>query len=635
MDTDGVRRPTIRDRIHYRFDTLMSRGTAVLVVSLWLASGAMILLITAALMAVGLNPVNAQGQPASFAEVAWMCLMRTLDGGTMGSDTGAWGFLLAMLFVTTCGILVMSLLVGILTSGIDQRLREMRKGRSFVVERNHVVVLGWTEQIGLILRELLLANEFDRRFRAVVLAPRDKVEMEDDLRRRLDPRQLAKVVCRTGDPTDMKDLEIVNPEAARAIIVLPGGSAAREALTIQTVMALSTAARHGERLIVTQAEHPATARLLELVARRGLQAVASSDLAARLAAQTCRQPGLAAVYHDLMNFVGNEIYLCPGAAVTGSAFGDVLLAFANAVPIGIRRADGTIRLNPPMTTRIVDGDALIAIGAGLSDVRFTGFHRGIFDAAVINTLWSHTPPARHAERTLLLGWNGWSAKFLQELDLFVPPGSSALVVSQAPRPEDIAAQLPTGLQHLTVEVRAGEASDRAALESLGVDAFDHVLVLADAERLAPDTADARSLVILLYLREIAARCGHRFSVTSEILVEKNREVLAEAGVDDLISTAQVGSLMITQVVQNPEISRVFASLFDPAGSEFYLKPAENYIATGVPVDFYTVIMAAREHGEIAVGYHPARRRGGLVFNPVKTDRVLYTPGDRLVVLAED
>jgi len=45
------------------------------------------------------------GKPLDFIEAFWESLMRTLDSGTMGGDTG-WGFRIVMLFVTLTGIFV-------------------------------------------------------------------------------------------------------------------------------------------------------------------------------------------------------------------------------------------------------------------------------------------------------------------------------------------------------------------------------------------------------------------------------------------------------------------------------------------------------------------------------------------------
>ena len=90
------------------------------------------------------------------------------------------------------------------------------------------------------------------------------------------------------------------------------------------------------------------------------------------------------------------------------------------------------------------------------------------------------------------------------------------------------------------------------------------------------------------------------------------------------------------------LATIFDNLLDEAGSEIYMRPAEDYVALGVPVNFYTVTEAARRRGEAAIGHcrrregaEDARRMGGVVVNPPKSEALVYQPGDRIIVLAED
>jgi hypothetical protein len=98
--------------------------------------------------------------------------------------------------------------------------------------------------------------------------------------------------------------------------------------------------------------------------------------------------------------------------------------------------------------------------------------------------------------------------------------------------------------------------------------------------------------------------------------------------------------MLAQVAENKHLNAVFTDLFDPDGSEIYLKPAGDYIQPGVPVSFYTVIEAARRRGEVAFGYRRKAASGdasqayGVVVNPDKSEMVSFEAADRIVVLAE-
>jgi hypothetical protein len=126
-----------------------------------------------------------------------------------------------MLFVTLGGIFIVSALIGVLNNAIEGQMERLRKGRSQVLENNHTLVLGWSAQIFTVLNELMIANENQPNARIVVLADQDKVEMEDEIRERVEVRGRTRIICRNGSPIDPNDLEIASPHQAKSIIVLP------------------------------------------------------------------------------------------------------------------------------------------------------------------------------------------------------------------------------------------------------------------------------------------------------------------------------------------------------------------------------------------------------------------------------
>ena len=118
-----------------------------------------------------------------FPELLWMSMLRTLDPGTMGGDERrALGFVFGMLAVTFGGIFIISALIGILNTGLQEKLAELRKGRSRVLERDHVVILGWSQQIFAVIQELLAGGAGRSKTSIVVLADRDRVAMEAEIR---------------------------------------------------------------------------------------------------------------------------------------------------------------------------------------------------------------------------------------------------------------------------------------------------------------------------------------------------------------------------------------------------------------------------------------------------------------------
>ena len=143
---------SLPDRLRYAFDNTMSKGTIALIGLLAALSMLVIGVIAAVVTIVGIAPEG--GDQLTFTEAIWMSLMRTLDSGTMGGDAG-WSFRIAMLLVTFGGIFVISTLIGVLTSGIEGKIESLRKGRSRVIEHEHTVILGWSQQIFVVISELI------------------------------------------------------------------------------------------------------------------------------------------------------------------------------------------------------------------------------------------------------------------------------------------------------------------------------------------------------------------------------------------------------------------------------------------------------------------------------------------------
>ena len=99
------------------------------------------------------------------------------------------------------------------------------------------------------------------------------------------------------------------------------------------------------------------------------------------------------------------------------------------------------------------------------------------------------------------------------------------------------------------------------------------------------------------------------------------------------------SLVLAQVSENKQINSVYQDLFDPEGAEIYLKPISEYVFPNAPVNFYTLLEAARRKGETAIGYRiqaharNSAKNYGVSINPPKHREITFAMEDRLIVLA--
>lgn len=623
------------ERLRYRFDQTMSAGPAALIGWLGVVSFILILLFGAILAITGIGP-GGDGT-LSFPEAVWQSLMRTLDAGTMGADSG-WGFRIVMLMVTLAGIFVVSTLIGVLSSGIEGKLDELRKGRSRVLESEHTVILNWSDSIFDVISELTIANESRRRPRIVIMANRDKVEMEDEIAAKIANLRNTKVVCRSGDPTDLYDLSIANLQASRSIVILSPEGDDPDSAVIKTILAITQdpSRRQAKYRIAAELRDTASAELARTVGGEEVQLVLADDLISRIVVHSSRQPGLSAVYTELLDFDGSEIYTIDEPKMIGKSMAAAAFSYESSTLIGYVSPEGQVELNPSPTHVLAEGSKLILIAEDDDKIAIKPFAGQVNQAALRQAAAVEVVP----ERTLMLGWNRRAPIIASELARYVAPGSELTIVADTPDFLNEADMIQIDEKRLGVALRQADSSSRKVLDGLDVTSFDHILVLGYNEVLSAQAADTKTLVTLLHLRKIAEKAGQSNGVVSEMIDVRNRELAEVSRADDFVVSNKLVSLMLTQAAENELMSAIFDSLLDENGSELYLRPASDFVAIGESVDFYTVSISAMKQGATAIGYRQlragannVRNLGGVRINPNKSEKIVFEAQDRVVVLA--
>jgi voltage-gated potassium channel Kch len=635
------KKPTLRERFRYWFDNRFSGGPLVVIGWLALGTALLVVLMTVFSILPGIRP-----EGLSLKQIFWDILFQALTPNPYEPAT-RWQFLLVMLMVTLGSLFIVSILIGTLTNIIQMKMENLRKGRSRVIESGHTLILGWSAQIFTILSELMIANENQQNARIVVLADKDKIEMEDEIIERIETIGSTRIICRSGNPIDMDDIEIGSPHTAKSIIILPLESHDPDASIIKTILAITNNPnrRLGPYHIVTQIRDPRNLEVTRMIGTRDqLQVILTGDLIARIVAQTSRQSGLSVIYTELMDFGGDEIYFSKEPTLFGKTYGEALLAYEDSAVMGIRKSDGTISMNPPMETRIDPGDEIFAISEDDDTVLIHGM-----PSIPINEQTIHPPEKKNnpeKECCLILGWNRCAAVIIRELDNYVPKGSQVTVmvdtgvspeVSKAPEMiKDCCGQL----NNQEVTFVKGDTTDRNLLEGVKPVDYNHIIVLSYAG-LGVQEADAKTMVTLLHLRDISLRDQTPFSIVSEMLDLRNRKLAEVAHVDDFIVSDHLASLMLSQLSETADLMDIFIDIFNPEGSEIYLKPVTDYIEIGKPINFYTLIEAARRRGHTAIGYRLTKEAGeaeksyGVHTNPSKSELIIFEQRDKLIVVSED
>lgn len=486
------------------------------------------------------------GDRDGFVESLWQAFVIAIGKGVI--DDANWTQRISSIFFIFLALFLAGSLVGLLVSAINQRLDVIRRGRSRVLERQHTLVLGSSPRLTPVLDELL-ADPHDRG-PVVVLAERDKTDMEDDfLARHRKPGR--KVVFRTGTPARRADLELVGVNGARSVIVLNTGSDV-DAVTVRRSLAANSFSDDSVHVVSEMSNRRVARSLRE--STRGLVATVCIDAAVGdMLAQAVRSPGLAAVFDELLSFEGSELYVVPQPDSGGSTWYEMASGLGRAVALGYLMPDG-ITLTPDPESAVPTNARLVVLSSG-PDVTWTA---GEASRGVVDVL-----PEQGAVSVMVLGFSRVGEMMLHELDGFLAAGSQVRVLADTSM---LSSEFPSSDDFRNEVVFSHTKHDPDEIRSvLDAERPDVLVVLGYLAGLDEEEADALTLLTLHTLNTTGSDQLHRPRIVAQML---NNELgaLAESGEsDDYVVTDALVSRMLVHTARERHLSAVFGELFDADG----------------------------------------------------------------------
>ncbi|MEO1248083.1 MAG: hypothetical protein AAFX56_20590 [Pseudomonadota bacterium] len=646
-------------RRRYRFDTFMAKGGASIfkvLTLVFLGTFLLIGLLRGALLMM-FPEIPQQHEELDFFGNLYITFLEITDPGNMAQDIYSnAAYKIFAILAGIAGIVMLSALIAFITTALDQKIYELKRGRSKVIETDHTLILGWNEQrITEILRELILANESESDACVVILADRDKEEMDDVLRLRVPELVTTRLVTRSGDVSSLTNLDMVSLESASSVIILASCEetdsddlkSSSDAKAIQTVLATMGNADDDEDFsVIVEIFNPTHRDIVRSSFPEHVVTVNTSDILAKLLVQTSRSVGLSVVYNEILSFDGCEIYFYD-TEWGGASFGEIGYRFPDGVPMGIRDGDGTITMNPPPDRLLEPTDEILIVADDDSTIELVA--EPVATPADLEIPDTRQEPGR--ERELMIGWTFKSAAIVREFADYVIEGSEVHVMLKSPtdaQVEEIRV-LDEELEDIDVQLVVKDCLDIEDLMSVRPFEYDNIIILAgtSSDDGATDASrvDSENIVAMLLLRRIFSQYpaeSHNTKLITEILDSQNDELVAKAGVKDVIISNRLVSMIMAQISESRDIEKVYDDIFQEDGSEIYLKPAHLYFAE-LPAEatFADMMGLAQKRGEICIGVkkksleNSKDDNNGVQLIPEKNTRFELQAEDSLVVLSED
>ena len=158
------------------------------------------------------------------------------------------------------------------------------------------------------------------------------------------------------------------------------------------------------------------------------------------------------------------------------------------------------------------------------------------------------------------------------------------------------------------------------------------IVLGYRDALGVGDADARTLLTLLTLRMIwPAGDPDQVRIVAELLDQRNLVHAAPVGIDDLIVSDALASLMMAQLSEQPGAARDLRRPVRPRGRRRRARPAP-LLAGPAPVRFEEVVAAGAAQHRSVFGYRLGALTDEVVMNPPKSSVVALGDGDDVILL---
>ena len=627
-DPEGARFARVGARLRYRMDNLLSRG--VWAVLLWLGAATAVLVVISSALLTIFGLTFADSENTSWIEDVWQSLLRTLDTGTMAADTG-WGPRALALIVTLAGLLLAGTLIGLIASGVEQRVEQMQRGKSTVVESGHIVILGTSARLPKLIEQLAIAGRDRARNVIVVLAdcePRELRESVGTHRARLHGSHL---VIRSGKTDRVSDLSMVRVREARAVIVVADDDAENDTDVVKAVLAVGSAAGgFGRMPIVAELREVAMAERLARACGESVHPIVTTVTIARLTSFMLRDPGMSKVVDELMDARGCGIDLIDASDVVGVPFGEIVRRFHGLRPIGLIGDDGAVRLNPAARSIPESGDRLVTI----RDHEAPPTTATAPFAYEVQPQRAQVGPAdeRPEEHLVVVGWNALGATLIASVAEVSTPGSSAEIVYDPDLFDADEIQVPASTE-LDIRLTPSPRLSWELADAEGARATSIVL-LGYVRGLSAGEADSRTLLALMLLRkELQNRPGPPPRVIVELRDADNVDLARQSGADEYIVSDAIAGRFMAQLAEQPERRLVFLALYASAGPSLRLVTAEDLALVGT-VSFGDVVITAQAAGMLAIGWRPASTEGATaILSPTVSTMLDLAPADQIIVIA--
>ncbi|MBO4919889.1 MAG: hypothetical protein J5365_07020 [Erysipelotrichaceae bacterium] len=597
----------LSDKLKYWLDKQLSKGTASIIKLLSLCVITIVILVSVMIVLFKLRD--------GFVEAFWDSLATIVNAWMPSSEDGEAGYIVLNTITAIIGLFFTSILIGVISSGIEAKLDSIRNGNSIVIEKDHTVILGYTLGEHGLLNQLIIATG-DKKRCIVIYTDIEKAEIEQDLHNNVEIPKNIEVICRHGDITNINDLRYCSIDKAKVVII----NALNDNVRIKALLAASMLKKEypecSANIIacVSDDEHLLPKNKIR---DDNIIMLKTDDIMAKMIAHTATEPGLSVAFKELLNFEGNELYFEQDERFYGKSVFELAIYIDKATLVGVKH-NGKVKLNPDRNTVIQEGDEVLLFEEDESTYEVNEIElKKITDKEFRKS-------AKEAKGTLFIFGNN---VLLETIIRELPSDIKDIVLVH--HGEDQPAYDKDLIKRKNLTVFKGDYKKN--LDKIASKA-GHIVILAD-RTMDEEDSDISNILLLLKLMDLKEVNDYSYNVTIELNMENSYNVAMKDDEIDYIVSSNIASLVLAQMSENTELEGVFEELLSNKGNELYSKPLKPFnLSTKHDYSFGALKQIALTYGYTLVGYS---HNDQMILNTDLEERITFNSNDRLIVLGRE
>ncbi len=576
-------------------------------------------------------------------------------------------YIILYIFTMLIGLFVYGIFISNLVGYVKERLKKIAKGRTRIVDENHILIIGISEymypiidqyiEASIKIKEKHLVNlVFKSRLRKqkiVILSDQEPEKLMNVIEKRTTAlkgktytstmkkkyiRELEKkLIYRTGNTSSIHDLDLCNISKAATVIVL--GSDEEKIKTILSIGATEFKSNE-ESFVISKFNNK---EMLDIAERNDLSdeydLIDINQLISSLTAQTTIQPNLSYIYNDLLDFNKTSIEFVRVedkpelASLIGKSFNDASILISNAILLGIKNESITINPNADYDSVISKSDSLIIIRDPNSSISVNTQNAKLVNNTCINNL--DYKFVKEDVNFIIVGFGQNISNLLDEFNNIIDSTSNVSLLFDEKYKKHIS--LDSFENKYDFDVQPHFFNNYSTFKEL-IETFDQgndidAIIVLPNEFLSKQQQDDETIFTLQNLKHLEKENSRDYNITIDLVEMANHNIIEHMNIADVIISDKFSSELIFQYATHRDIKKVYDELFNNYGDEIYSIPIGNYISDlSTQINFYTISKSALLKNQIAIGYK--HNKEVIIQTNEKDKDILFTKEDHIVVIAK-